>query len=50
MEIVISESKEPDFNNKKKKTCDSRIDGENTVSFGQKGASDYAKHKDKERT
>ena len=26
---------------------DSRIDGKNTASFSQKGASYYAKHKDK---
>ena len=43
MEIVISESKKPD------KKFDSRIDGKKTVPFGQKGASDFTKHKDKER-
>ena len=43
-EIVISKSKRPD------KQLDSRIYGKKTVSFGQKGASDYTKHKDKERT
>ena len=43
MEIVISKSKKPD------KKFDSRIDGKRAVSFGQKGASDYTKHKDKER-
>ena len=40
MEVVISPSK----NNKKK--FDARIDGTKTVSFGQKGASDFTKHKD----
>ena len=44
MEIVISKSKKPD------KKFDSRIAGKKTVSFGQKGASDVTKHKDKERT
>ena len=43
MEIVISKSKKPD------KKLDARIDNTKTVSFGQKGASDYAKHKDNER-
>ena len=43
MEIVISKAKNPD------KKFGSRIDGKKTVSFGQKGASDYTKHKDKER-
>ena len=43
MEIVITPSK----NNNKK--FDALIDGKKTVSFGQKGASDYTKHKDKER-
>ena len=43
MEIVISKSKKPD------KKFDARIDGKKAVSFGQKGASDYTKHKDKER-
>ena len=40
MEIVITKSKKPD------KKYDSRINGSKTVSFGQKGASDYTKHKD----
>ena len=40
MEVVISPSK----NNKKK--YDARIDGTKTISFGQKMASDYTKHKD----
>ena len=44
MEIVISKSK-----NSSKKKYDARIDGTKTVSFGQKGASDFTKHKDKER-
>ena len=43
MEVVISKSKKPD------KKYDARIDGTKTVSFGQKMASDYTKHKDKER-
>ena len=43
MEIVISKSKKPD------KKIDARIGNKRTVSFGQKGASDYVKHKDKER-
>ena len=43
MEIVITPSK----NNNKK--FDALIDGKKTVSFGEKGASDYTKHKDKER-
>ena len=43
MEIGIPKSKEPD------KQFDSRVDGKRTVSFGQKGASFYTKHKDKER-
>ena len=40
MEVVISKSKKPD------KKYDARIDGTKTVSFGQKGASDFTKHKD----
>ena len=43
-EIVISESKKPD-----KKKFDVRIDNKKTALFGQKGASDFTKHKDKER-
>ena len=43
MGIVISKSKKPD------KKFDSRIGGKHTVSFGQKGASYYTKHKDEER-
>ena len=43
MEIVISKSKNP-F-----KKYDARIDGTKTVSFGEKGASDFTKHKNKER-
>ena len=43
MEIVITKSKKVD------KQFDARIDGTKTISFGQKGASDYTKHKDKER-
>jgi hypothetical protein len=43
MEVVITKSKNPD------KKYDARIDGSKTVSFGQKGASDFTKHKDTER-
>ena len=43
IEIVISKS------NKANKQYDARIDGTKTVSFGQKGASDYTKHKDLDR-
>ena len=43
MEIVISKS------DKKNKKYDAVIHGTKTVSFGQKGASDYTKHKDKYR-
>ena len=43
MEVEISKSK----NSSKK--YDARIDGTKTVSFGQKGASDFTKHKNKER-
>ena len=39
MEVVITKSKKPD------KKYDARIDGTKTVSFGQKGASDFTKHK-----
>ena len=40
MEVIISKSKKPD------KKYDARIDGTKTISFGQKMASDYTKHKD----
>ena len=43
MEIVISKS------DKKSKKYDAVINGTKTVSFGQQGASDYTKHKDKYR-
>ena len=43
MEIVISPSTK---NNKK---YDARIDGSKTVSFGQKMASDFTKHKNPDR-
>ena len=43
MEIVISKS------DKKNKKDDAVINGTKTVSLGQKGASDYNKHKDKDR-
>ena len=44
MEVVITKSKKPD------KKYDARIDGTKTVSFGQKGASDFTKHKNTDRT
>ena len=43
MEVVSTKSKKPD------KKHDARIDGAKTVSFGQKGASDYTKHKNPDR-
>ena len=39
MEVVLTKSKKPD------KKYDARIDGSKTVSLGQKGASDFTKHK-----
>ena len=42
-EVIISKSDKPD---KKLKAV---IDGSKTIHFGQKGASDYTLHKDKER-
>ena len=39
MEVVLTKSKKPD------KKYDARIDGTKTVSFGQKMASDFTKHK-----
>ena len=44
MEVVLTKSKKPD-----KKTYDARIDGSKTVSFGQKGASDFTKHENSDR-
>ena len=44
MEIVISKSKKPD-----KKEHDAIIYNTTTASFGEKGASDHTKHKDKKR-
>ena len=44
MEVVITKSK-----NSSKKKYDARIDGTKTVSFGQKGASDFTKHKNTDR-
>ena len=41
MEIVITPSS--------KQKYDARIDGSKTVSFGQKGASDFTKHKNTDR-
>ena len=43
MDVVITKSKKPD------KKYDARVDGTKTVSFGQKGASDFTKHNDKDR-
>ena len=43
MEVVLNKSKKPD------KKYDARIDGSKTVSFGQKGASDFAKHRNSDR-
>ena len=44
MEVVITKSK-----NSSKKKYDARIDGTKTVSFGQKGASDFTKHENTDR-
>ena len=43
MEVVLNKSKKPD------KKYDARIDGSKTVGFGQKGASDFTKHKKSDR-
>ena len=43
MEVVITKS------TKNNKQYDARIDGTKTISFGQKGASDFTKHKDTDR-
>ena len=43
MEVIISKSKKPD------KKYDAGINGSKTVSFGEKGASEFTKHKDKDR-
>ncbi len=43
MEVIITRSK------KKDKKFDAIIDGKKTISFGQKGASDFTQHKDPER-
>ena len=43
MDVVITKSKKPD------KKYDARVDGTKTVSFGQKGASDFTKHKNTDR-
>ena len=44
MEVVITKSK-----NSSKKKYDARIDGTQAVSFGQKGASDFTRHKNTDR-
>ena len=43
MEVVLTKSKKPDIK------YDARIGGSKTVSFGQKGASDFTKHTDSDR-
>ena len=43
MEVVWTKSKKPD------RKYDARIDGTKTVSFSQKGARDYTKHKHPDR-
>ena len=43
MEVVLTKYKKPD------KKYDARIDGPKIVSFGQKGASDFTKHKNPDR-
>ena len=43
MEVIISKSKKPD------KKYDALVNGTKTVSFGQKMASDFTKHKDTDR-
>ena len=44
MEVVITKSK-----NSSKKKYDARINDTKTVSFGQKGASDFTQHKNSDR-
>ena len=44
MEVVLTKSKKPD-----KHIYDALIDGKKTVSFGQRGASDFTKHKNTDR-
>ena len=43
MEVIIKKSRNPN------KKLDAVIDGKRTVSFGQKGYSDFTLHKDPER-
>ena len=43
MDVVITKSKKPD------KKYDALVNGSKTVSFGQKGASDFTKHKNTDR-
>ena len=43
MEVIITKSKKPD------KKYDALVNGTKTVSFGQKGASDFTKHKNTDR-
>ena len=43
MEVVLTKSKKPD------KKYDARIDGTKTVSFGERGASDFTKHNKSDR-
>ena len=42
-EVIITKS------NKTNKKYDAIVDGKKTVSFGQKGASDFTKHNDNDR-
>ena len=44
MEVIISKSK-----NSSKKKYDALVNGTKTISFGEKGASDFTKNKDKDR-
>ena len=44
MDVVITKSK-----SSSKKKYDALVNGSKTVSFGQKGASDFTKHNDKDR-
>ena len=43
MDVVLTKSKKPD------KKYDARTDGSKTISFGQKGATDFTKHKNTDR-
>ena len=43
MEVVLTKSKKPD------KKYDARINGTKTVSFGERGASDFTQHNNSDR-